>query len=87
MSWDRTRGRWKQWKGRAREIWANMTHDELAAVAGQREQIAGLLQEHYGFTRNEAEQQLDSFTRRFAQLRVRDTTPGFQEDGEEEFQG
>ena len=38
MDWDRVEGNWKQFKGRVKEKWGNLTDDDLDRVAGQREQ-------------------------------------------------
>ena len=58
MNWDRIEGNWKQFKGGIKERWGNLTDDQLAELSGQRDQLAGKIQEVYGLTRDEAEKQL-----------------------------
>jgi uncharacterized protein YjbJ (UPF0337 family) len=45
MNWDRVEGNWKQFKGQVKEKWGNLTDDDLDRVAGQREQLEGVIQE------------------------------------------
>lgn len=54
-------GNWKQIRGTIREKWGELTDDELDQIAGKRDKLAGLLQERYGYTQMEAEQQIDDF--------------------------
>ncbi len=58
MNWDRIEGNWKQLKGRVRQKWGELTDDDIAAIAGKREQFVGKLQESYGISKDEAERQL-----------------------------
>lgn len=54
-------GKWKQLRGYVREKWGDLTDDELDQIAGKRDRLAGVLQERYGYTQIEAEQQIDDF--------------------------
>ena len=58
MNWDRIQGNWKQLTGNAKIQWAKLTDDDLEVVAGQREQLAGKIQERYGIAKEEAERQV-----------------------------
>ena len=42
MNWDRIQGDWKQFKGKAREKWGNLTENDLETIKGQRQQLEGL---------------------------------------------
>jgi uncharacterized protein YjbJ (UPF0337 family) len=64
MNWDRIEGNWKQFKGKAREQWGDLTDDDLAVVEGKRQQLAGRIQERYGIARDEAERQIDDWLKR-----------------------
>jgi uncharacterized protein YjbJ (UPF0337 family) len=59
MNWDRLQGSWKQLKGTVKEKWGKLTDNELDQIAGQREQLLGLLLEKYGLAKEEAERQLE----------------------------
>jgi uncharacterized protein YjbJ (UPF0337 family) len=66
MNWDRISGNWTQWKGRVRERWGKLTDDQLNVMDGRREQLSGQIQEAYGFTKDEAERQLNNWQRNLA---------------------
>ena len=59
----KAKGNWKQFKGRARQKWGKLTDDQLDQVRGNREELAGLVQESYGLQRDEAERQVDDWGR------------------------
>jgi uncharacterized protein YjbJ (UPF0337 family) len=59
MNQDVFAGRWKQLRGRAKEWWGKVTDDELDQIEGQRDKLAGLLQVKYGYTKEQAEQEID----------------------------
>jgi uncharacterized protein YjbJ (UPF0337 family) len=40
-----------------------LADDDLTAVAGKRDQLAGKLQEKYGYAKEQAERELDEFAR------------------------
>jgi uncharacterized protein YjbJ (UPF0337 family) len=62
MNEDILAGKWKQLRGAVREKWGELTDDDLDRVAGQRDKLLGLLQEKYGYSRDEAEREIDAFT-------------------------
>lgn len=64
MNWDIAKGHWKQFKGRVRARWGNLTDDHLDLIAGKRVELAGKLQEAYGITKQEAEKQIKRFEAR-----------------------
>jgi uncharacterized protein YjbJ (UPF0337 family) len=63
MNWDRIEGNWKQVKGKVKEKWGKLTDDDLTVIAGKRDQLAGILQNRYGYAKDEAERELDEFTK------------------------
>lgn len=62
MDWDRVEGNWKQFKGKAKEKWGELTDDDFSQINGNREQLEGKLQERYGYTKDQARQQLDEWS-------------------------
>jgi uncharacterized protein YjbJ (UPF0337 family) len=64
MNWDQVEGNWKQMKGKARQMWANLTDDDLENVSGKREELVGRLQAKYGLAKDKAEQQIDEWIRK-----------------------
>lgn len=63
MNWDIVEGKWNQFKGAAKEKWGDLTDDDLTEVSGQREKLAGKLQERYGWAKDEAEREIDKFSK------------------------
>jgi len=63
MNWDTIKGQWKQFQGKVKAKWGKLTDDDLTTIAGKRDQLAGKLQERYGYAKDQAERELDEFTR------------------------
>ena len=61
MNEDILKGQWSQLKGRVRQEWGRFTNDDVARINGDREILLGRLQELYGRTREEAEEELEQF--------------------------
>lgn len=61
MNWNIVEGNWKQFKGLVTARWGKLTEDHLDVIAGKREVLAGKIQESYGITKDEVEQQIKSF--------------------------
>ena len=62
MNWDQIEGKWKQFKGSARERWGKLTDDDFETVAGKKDNLVGRIQERYGLAKEEAEQQADAWS-------------------------
>ncbi len=62
MNWDQIKGDWKQFTGKVKEKWGKLTDDDLTTIAGQRDQMVGILQERYGYAKERAENELNNFT-------------------------
>ncbi len=62
MNWDRIEGNWKQFSGKVKEKWGELTDDDIARVNGNREQLEGVLQQRYGYAKDKARQEIDSWT-------------------------
>lgn len=63
MNWDEVKGRWKQMQGDAKRQWGKLTDDDLTRAEGDRDKLVGIIQERYGKTKEEAERELDEWTR------------------------
>jgi len=61
MNTDQLQGQWNQIKGEAKRQWADLTDDDLLHIEGDRDKFLGVLQEKYGQTREDAEEELDDF--------------------------
>lgn len=63
MNWDEVEGKWKQFKGKAKEKWGKLTDDDFDVINGKREQLVGKVQQRYGIAKDEAERQADEFVK------------------------
>ena len=61
MNWDIAAGNWKQFKGKVKARWGNLSDDHLDVIAGRRVELSGKIQEAYGITKDEAERQIRRF--------------------------
>lgn len=59
MNNDIFEGKWKEMRGQLKEWWGKLTDDELEQAAGNAEQLVGLLQQKYGYTREHAEEEIN----------------------------
>jgi uncharacterized protein YjbJ (UPF0337 family) len=55
MANDILEGKWKQLKGKVKQQWGKLTDDELDEMEGKQEELVGLLQERYGYGKEQAE--------------------------------
>ena len=61
MNRDVFQGQWKQLKGEITRQWGKLTNDDIDQIEGNAEKLSGLLQERYGYSREEAERHLDDW--------------------------
>jgi uncharacterized protein YjbJ (UPF0337 family) len=59
MNKDVLEGQWKQIRGEAKAWWGKLTDNDLDRAAGKFEVLVGLLQEKYGYTRQQAADEVD----------------------------
>lgn len=64
MNQDIIKGKWKQLSGQAKVQWNKLTDDDLGVAEGHREYLVGKLQERYGWAKDQAEKEVDSFESR-----------------------
>jgi len=67
--WDRIEGSWKEMTGKVKEQWGKLTDDDLTVVAGKRDQLAGKVQERYGYAKDKADQEISAFEARMKEDR------------------
>jgi uncharacterized protein YjbJ (UPF0337 family) len=59
MNRDTLKGQWTQLKGTIRQQWGKLTDDEIDQMQGNAEILVGKIQERYGRSREQAEQEVD----------------------------
>lgn len=63
MNKDQLVGDWVNLKGKIKEKWGKLTDDDLKVIEGKRDQLAGKLQERYGYAAEQAQKELDEFSK------------------------
>lgn len=61
MNTDIIKGKWKQLNGQIKTQWGKLTDDDLTIADGNREYLAGKVQERYGITKDVAQKQVEDF--------------------------
>ena len=61
MNWDRVAGNWKQFSGKVKEKWGDLTDDALTQINGNREQLEGKIQARYGYAKDRVKQEVDDW--------------------------
>ena len=59
MNRDTLKGQWTHLKGQVRKRWGKLTDDEIDQIQGDAEILMGKLQERYGYTRDQAQREID----------------------------
>src|SRR5262249_9220661 len=59
MNRDTLKGQWTQLKGQVRKQWGKLTDDEIDQIKGDSEILIGKLQERYGYSREQAQREID----------------------------
>ena len=63
MNWDVLEGKWKQVKAEVRSKWDKLTDDDTDLIGGKKDKLIGKLQERYGWKKDQAEREADSWIR------------------------
>ena len=59
MNQDIFAGQWKQMRGALKSWWGKLADDDLDRIRGQKDQLIALVQEKYGQTRDQAQQEVE----------------------------
>ena len=52
---------WKQFTGKVKEQWGQLTDDDLKVINGRRDQLEGKLQERYGYNKDQIRKEVDDW--------------------------
>ncbi len=63
MNWEQIQGNWKMAQGKAKVQWGKLSDDDWAKISGHRDELVGKLQQVYGISKEEAEAEVDKFSR------------------------
>ena len=61
MNWDRIEGNWTEFKDKVQQKWGKLTDDDVDVIEGKRKELAGRLQQRYGYAQDQAEREIDSW--------------------------
>jgi len=61
MQWNDIERHWPELQERAQRHWFHLTEDDVASISGSRDELADRVQERYGFSRLEAEKEVDAW--------------------------
>jgi uncharacterized protein YjbJ (UPF0337 family) len=71
MNHDTFAGHWKQMRGTLKSWWGKLSDDDFEWIEGQKNKLIGLVQEKYGYTRDQAREEVD---RRFNEYDNKDSS-------------
>ncbi len=58
-------GKWREIKGEVRKAWGELTDDEVNKTQGNAQSLIGLLQQKFGYAKEEASQKLSELIQKF----------------------
>ena len=61
MNTDMLEGKWKEIQGDVRERWGRLTNDDMTRIGGKRDKLEGVLQQRYGYTKERARAEVNSY--------------------------
>ena len=59
------KGKWKQVKGNVKQQWGKLTDDEVDRLDGSQDKLIGLVQERYGYERDQAKKEVNAWLERY----------------------
>lgn len=61
MNKDIVKGHWKEIKGQLKQQWGKLTDDNIDQMEGSYEELSGILQKNYGYQKDQADREIDTF--------------------------
>ncbi len=65
MNTDILKGKWKEMKGDLKVRWGKLTDDDFTEMEGHSDKLLGILQKRYGYSREQAERELNEYLSRY----------------------
>jgi len=62
---DILQGRWHELKGKVRHQWGRLTDDDFTKLSGKTEELAGALQQRYGYSKAQAVMEINKWLRNY----------------------
>lgn len=64
MNKDIIKGHWHEIKGNLKQQWGKLTDDQITQMQGSYEELKGALQKSYGYQKDQAKKEIDTFINR-----------------------
>lgn len=61
MNEDIIEGKWEEIKGKMQQVWAKLTDDDYKKIEGKHTELCGILQQRYGYSKEQAEKVVKDF--------------------------
>ena len=58
-------GKWHELKGQVRKQWGKLTDDDFTKLSGKTEDLAGALQQRYGYSKAQAVMEINKWLRNY----------------------
>ena len=58
---DIMQGKWHELKGQVKQQWGKLTDDDITRLSGKTEELAGVLQQKYGYGKAQAELEINNW--------------------------
>jgi uncharacterized protein YjbJ (UPF0337 family) len=58
---DIVQGNWPELKGQVKQRWGKLTDDDVQRLGGKTEELAGVLQQRYGYGKIQAEMEINKW--------------------------
>ena len=58
---DIVQGKWPELKGQVKQQWGKLTDDDMQRLSGKTEELAGVLQQRYGYGKVQAEMEINNW--------------------------
>lgn len=65
MNQDILQGKWKEIRGGLKKQWGKLTDDDIRRIEGSLDQITGIIQQRYGYTKERAEHEISHFLKAY----------------------
>jgi uncharacterized protein YjbJ (UPF0337 family) len=65
MNQDILQGKWKEIRGGLKKQWGKLTDDDIRRIEGSLDQITGIIQQRYGYTKERAENEISHFLKAY----------------------
>ena len=59
MNWDEVKGNWKQFTGKVKEKWGELTDDDLTFAEGKEDELLGRLEKRLGRTKDQLRAEIE----------------------------